>query len=1435
MRSYEKLRTRRGRRRARGFRPTAIALETRRLLAVITVTSTGDAIANDGFTTLREAITAANTNADPSGDTTPGDPGFDFINFDIPDTDPNRDPVTGVFTITIGSALPDIVETVTIDGYTQGTISTPGDTSDDATPNTLDVGNDARLLIALDGGGGAFDGLVFTAGGNAVRGLVIGNFGGNGIVLRTGGGNTVAGNFIGTNAAGDAEANNGGGIFLDNSPSNQIGGSDPADRNVILGNTNPAIHTPVPSGTDPGDAAGGNTIQGNYVGTNAQGTAVLGQTGIYLSDGENQVGGTTVTQRNVISTQGQPGIFLDETGASDNTIEGNYIGLTADGTAALGNGEGIRIERGNGNFIGGAIPEARNVIVSGSNGIVLFGGGGGPAVERNKIIGNYIGTNAAGDAVLPAGGSGGSGVFVISGVDNEIGGSDPGSGNVIAGFAFGVRFLNDVLDNTGNLVQGNFIGTDATGTAALPGSVGIALVAAGGAETTGNTIADNVISGNTSHGIIINGANGNLFQGNRIGVAADGTTALGNGGDGIQIVSGSDNTIGGFTSGDGNTIANNGTTTSVSGIRVLAGTGNRILGNAIFDNGGLGIDLNGLGVTDNDDGDGDTGPNNLQNFPVLTTATIIGNDATIVGTFNSTAGRSFRVEFFASAAGDPSGNGEGEIFLGFADVMTDGSGNATINQPLSGLPASVVAGMFITATATDLTTNDTSEFAAFVELQAGGVEELDLSLDKSAPAGAVTVGQELTYTIVVQSAPGLATTTGVRVIDTLPANVEFVSATGGVTPVGNQLTFELGTLASGDSITLEVVVRPLAAAAGTTITNTATVESDVTETNTDNNTDSADVSVLATPAADVSVQKTAPQGPVAVGQDLTYTIVVANAAGALDATSVVVTDTLPADVEFVSATGGVTPSNGVLTFNLGTLAGGASTTLEVTVRPLAAAAGTTITNTALAASDIDADDSNNESSADVSVRAAQFDVGVQKTASTDSPRIGQDITYTIVVTNDGPDTATGVVLTDTLPANATFISATGGITPVGGVLTFNVDPLANGASATFTVVVRPTGDAGVELANTATVQGGAADNNPDNDTDTSTLTLLAALTDVSVTKTPSATSVQVGQNLTYTIVVTNTGPSQATGVTVTDVLPSGLTFVSSSAGSFDATTRTFTADLGTLGAGETRTITLVVQPTASAAGTSISNSASVTRAEADSDAANDTAAAAAVSVSRVPTDTTPPVVLRVRRYGFHAQQTLLVLRFSERLDPRTALNRKSYFVRGQGPDHRLGTADDSTITVAAVAYDASTRTVTLRLRRRLYEFTNFRLFVRGTGRNAITDLAGNVLDGDRDGNAGGDASFLLNRKVIVGRANQAPLADQVGIPVPKASAATRLAAARSATSVKQAATRAAASSKSGATTQANLSAVADRLGAVRVALHDDATSLLTSTAKNKRR
>jgi hypothetical protein len=275
-------------------------------------------------------------------------------------------------------------------------------------------------------------------------------------------------------------------------------------------------------------------------------------------------------------------------------------------------------------------------------------------------------------------------------------------------------------------VQGNFIGIDVSGSAVPPHTtsfLGLAIIGDASDNTIGGTTAGarNVISGANGYGISM-GRFGttalparNLVEGNFIGTDATGTKPLGNQGSGV-VVDGLSNTVGGLTAGAGNVIAyNHGT-----GVAVGDGTGNAILGNTIFSNQLLGIDLaNDVTSEDhpvlpNDLDDPDIGANNLQNYPVLTSAASSDRSTTIAGAINTTPNMGILLQFYANDTADPSGYGEGQTYLGSSFVKTDAAGNAAFS---ANFPATVAVGKVVTATATDWGQN-TSEFSKAVPVTA---------------------------------------------------------------------------------------------------------------------------------------------------------------------------------------------------------------------------------------------------------------------------------------------------------------------------------------------------------------------------------------------------------------------------------------------------------------------------------------------------------------------------------------------------------------------------------------------------------------------------------------------------------------------------------------------------------------------------------------------
>jgi CSLREA domain-containing protein len=311
---------------------------------------------------------------------------------------------------------------------------------------------------------------------------------------------------------------------------------------------------------------GGNTVQGNFLGTDESGLAAEGNfIGISISGSGNQIGGTGAGQRNVISGNDNSGVTLP--GATNTVLEGNLIGPGVDGSADLGNGnQGVHLFGASANnTIGGTAAGARNVISGNSASGIMIGAAGNTG---NVIRGNYIGTKANGTEALPNG----TGVRLGFGANaNTIGGTTAGAGNVISGNSFqGIQVFSQSPDppSSGNIIQGNLIGTNAAGTAAVAnGTDGINLFdAPNTAIGSGAAGAGNVISGNGGDGIQIEGigADSNQVKGNIIGLGSDGTADVGNGANGI-LVSSSDSAgfltgtaIGGTGAGEQNVVSGNG-------------------------------------------------------------------------------------------------------------------------------------------------------------------------------------------------------------------------------------------------------------------------------------------------------------------------------------------------------------------------------------------------------------------------------------------------------------------------------------------------------------------------------------------------------------------------------------------------------------------------------------------------------------------------------------------------------------------------------------------------------------------------------------------------------------------------------------------------------------------------------------------------------------
>jgi titin len=629
------------------------------------------------------------------------------------------------------------------------------------------------------------------------RNLVSGNSGGGMDIYSSH--NTVEGNFIGTDITGAIRLGNGttwNSIYLSGAD-NLVGGTLPGARNVIVWNTLTVVAghqivqgnyigtdvtgtlallgaistggTNLIGGTETGAGnvivgaldinsssnSSGAVVQGNYIGTDATGTRLLGANVTVRGQG-NLIGGTITEARNIISginsSAADPAVNVL---GDQNQVQGNYIGTDVTGTVALGNQtQGIALGDplfggGNDNLIGGTDRGAGNLVSgNGMDGIAIYG-------SRNIVQGNLVGTDASGTHALGNGmhGSGGLGgiavgsSFNIPTDDNLIGGTQAGAGNLVSG-NLGVGISVD--PGQSNTIQGNYVGTDVSGTLAIPNAAGMSIWGSDNQIGGVGPGAGNLISGNRAYGLVLVGS-GHRAEGNLVGTDATGSYALANGGDGVTI-DGTGIWLGGAASGAGNLISGNG----LSGVRIEGAGGNwlagnwigtditgrqplgngldgvqavlmtnddmiggpavantiafngrdgvhvdgasaiSIRGNAIFSNENLGIELA-------------NGGNHNQEFPVLNS--VIGHlHRTIVtGTLTSAPNTTFTIELFANSEPNPSGYGEGERYLGSTTVTTDADGVAQFTMKV---PRNLF-GQWLSATATDPAGN-TSQFSACV-------------------------------------------------------------------------------------------------------------------------------------------------------------------------------------------------------------------------------------------------------------------------------------------------------------------------------------------------------------------------------------------------------------------------------------------------------------------------------------------------------------------------------------------------------------------------------------------------------------------------------------------------------------------------------------------------------------------------------------------------
>jgi uncharacterized repeat protein (TIGR01451 family) len=973
-----------------------------------------------------------------------------------------------------------------------------------------------------------------------------------------------------------------------------------------------------------------------------------------------------ITEAVIIDGYTQPGAAANTLAIGDDAV----LEIVLSGTATPGS-TGLSVNP----TVDGA--QFRGLVISGWTNAIMLNG-----AKNSLVQGNFIGTNATGTAA--AGNT--NGLFILSSAQgNTIGGAAAAERNLISGnTTAGISMGNSLTSS--NVIENNYIGTNASGTAAIANLQGLSLN-----SPDHDTVRNNLISGNTgspqfSAGIgIFNTANNIVVVGNRIGVAANGTSPLPNT-YGIFFRDGfsggaNDNTIG--TLAEPNIIA----FSTKAGVSLAAFTSkqshnNSILYNSIFSNGTLGIDLGDDGVTANDVGDGDTGLfNDLQNFPVLSSAQFGAGTVTINGSISAKPLTTYQVQFFQSIACDPSGSGEGQTYLGESMVTTNGAGTGAFNVNFPG-----VAGGFATATATDPLHN-TSEFSACQAVTTPALPQVTISDPAVVEGNAGTT--KLVFTVTLSAASAVPVSVDYATADqTASSASDYVASSGTVTfPAGTTSQLLLvdvngdGTI-EGDETMLVNLTNP----SGATILDpqgAGTIQND-------DGLSSLSINDLTLGEGN---------GPGTTSFDFTVTLSAASAFpvtvnyGTADGTAVSPADYQPASGSLTFAPGQTTKTVSVLVngdtmfetsegfvvdlFNAsnasvsdaqaaGTITNddplpmitindrsvlegnASSTSMQFTVTlsnptyltlsvPFSLADGTAT---------VGSDYQTNGGSfsvfpgtltgtvsigilGDVTVEPDEtFFVNLGATANatvTDNQGIGtiinddglpqpgisiSDVSVTegnsgTVNANFNVSLTASSILTVTVDYATANSTATAGSDYVGtsGTLTFT--PGQTSQQVTVTVngdaIVEPNETYFVNLTtpSNATIidpQGLGTITNDD-----------VASANLAISKTGPGTAT-AGTNLAYTITVTNNGPAAATGVTVTDVLPAGSSFVSStpSQGSCSGTS-TVTCSLGGLANGASATIALTIQ--APSSGPSVTNTATVTAVEADPTPANNTAGA----------------------------------------------------------------------------------------------------------------------------------------------------------------------------------------------------------------------------------
>ncbi len=628
--------------------------------------------------------------------------------------------------------------------------------------NASAAGSDSDGLVMTSGGNNVSlvtvtaaprDGFSVSGAGNVLFGVTARSSGRHGVLIGGGSGNQVQYSSVGVAISTEASCsvgNSGSGVYIGSAATNTvIAGS------VIACNAGDGVTI---------DGASGSVLHTNHIGLSSAGIALPNGYGVAIFGAAtgNQVGPGPAGEANFIGGNTNAGVYMVGAGTTGNTVIGNVIGLKPGGVAAVANGgPGVQIASG---APGNAV---RSNVISGNarEGVLVDG------VANTVIAGNRIGTNGFGSSAVP---NGAEGVVLQSGASGtSVGGASVADRNLISGNKNAGVVIRDA-STSNNVVEGNNIGLDASGTGKIPnGQAGIAIFEGSNNRVGGDgAVILQYISGNTREGVYIENAPGTkIGRSTSIGTGFNTSVALGNTREGVLI------------SGSTGVVARPGIVAG-NGLAGMAVTGSSSTGNILAPylsgaNGGIPVDLGNNGATVNDAGDADTGPNGLLNYPVI--ATRAG------GMVSGTACIDCSVLVYVSYANPGAAGGKAEFL---SQVQASGSGAWTATVP-TGVPLSNITAMACTGACAP--GSSTSELAPVTVAAQVRTVEFAVATSTVEEGGVVQVQVKLT------TSDGLPSSTGVTVQyatvnDTATGGADFTHASGTLSFLGGSASGETRTI-----------------------------------------------------------------------------------------------------------------------------------------------------------------------------------------------------------------------------------------------------------------------------------------------------------------------------------------------------------------------------------------------------------------------------------------------------------------------------------------------------------------------------------------------------------------------------------------------------------------------------------------------------------------